>query len=213
MTLTDKQISYENNCRQMLVGQIIRAVIYGEVKYFIDEDGNDINPEPSYKTKYSDVDTLDYSIYFKTDNKTICVFWDNTFISYGLQSKQLDLIEETNDYEQKWDVSTDVKWLGFIGQKIVDLKIDWKKTGYSELDGSNKIYMTYPQAFEIETKNGRAIIISASEFNRDEENEIHPLMDNLLVTTNVDLARQLKLISNQKSALRSIFKRLRFGSQ
>ncbi len=40
MTLTDKHITYENDCRQMFVGQTIRAVIYGEVKYFADEDGN-----------------------------------------------------------------------------------------------------------------------------------------------------------------------------
>ena len=85
----------------MFVGQTIRAVVYGELKYFSDEEGNNINPEPYYNTKYPDIDTLDYSIYFKTDGKTICVFWDNTFISYGLQSKQLDFTENTNDHEQK----------------------------------------------------------------------------------------------------------------
>lgn len=74
MTLTDKHITYENDCRQIFVGQVIRAVIYGELKYYADEDGNNINPEPYYKTKYPDIDTLDHSIYFKTDNKTIYVF-------------------------------------------------------------------------------------------------------------------------------------------
>jgi hypothetical protein len=100
----------------------------------------------------------------------------------------------TNDFEQKWDVSTDIKWLDFIGQKIVAFKIIWEETWTSNLDGSNKVYTTYPQTFEIKTENGRTIILSASEFKRDEENEIYPLMDNLLVTTNIDLARQLKLI-------------------
>lgn len=109
MTLTDKHITFEKDCRQIFVGQTIRAVIYEELKSFADEGGNDINPEPYYKTKYSDIDTLDHSIYFKTDNKTINVFWDNTFICYGLQSKQLHLTETTNDFEQKWDVSTDIK--------------------------------------------------------------------------------------------------------
>jgi hypothetical protein len=194
MKLTDKHITYEKDCRQMFVGQTIRAVIYGELKYFADEDGNNINPEPYYKTKYSDIDTLDHSIYFKTDNKTVYVFWDNTFICYGLQSKLLDLTEKTNDFEQKWYVSTDIKWLDFIGQIIVDFKIIWEKTWTSNLDGSNKVYTTYPQAFEIKTENGKTIILSASEFKRDEENEIYPLMDNLLVTTNIHLARQLKLI-------------------
>ena len=178
----------------MFVGQIIRAVIYGELKYFADEEGNNINPEPYYKTKYPDIDTLDHSIYFKTDGKTIYVFWDNTFISYGLQSEQIDLTVTTNDYEQKWDVSSDNKWVGFIGQKIVDFKIIWEETWTSNLDSTNKLYTTHPQTFEIKATNGKTIILSASEFKHDEETEIYPLMDNLLVTTNIDIARQLKLI-------------------
>lgn len=194
MTLTDKHITYENDCRQMFVGQTIRAVIYGELKYFTDKEGNNINPEPYYKTKYSDIDTLDHSIYFKTDSKTIYVFWDNTFFSYGLQSNQLDLTETTNDFEQKWDVSTDIKWLDLIGQNIIDFKIIWEQVWTSNLDGSNKVSAIYPQTFEIKTENGQTIILSAAEFKRDEENEIYPLSDNLLATTNVDLARQLKLI-------------------
>lgn len=194
MTRTDKHITFENECQQIFVGQTIRAVIYGEIKHFTDENENNINPEPYFKTKYSDIDTLDYSIYFKTDNKTIYVFWDNTFICYGLQSKQIDLTETTNNFEQKWNVSTDIKWLDFIGQKIVGFKIIWEETWTSNLDGSNKVYTTYPQTFEIKTENGKTIILSASEFKDDEENKIYPLMDNLLVTTNIDLARQLKLI-------------------
>lgn len=194
MTLTDKHINYENDCRQIFIRQTIRAVIYGELKYFADEDGNNINPKPCYKTKYPDIDTLAHSIYFKTDNKTIYVFWDNTFISYGLQSKQLDLTEATNDYEQKWDVSTDIKWLELIGLKITGFKIIWKETWTSNLDDSNKVRTIYQQTFEIKTENGKTIILSAAEFKSDEENEIYTLMDNLLVTTNIDLARQLKLI-------------------
>lgn len=194
MEITDKHITYENECRQMFVGQAIRAVIYGELKYYADEDGNNISPEPCYKTKYSDIDTLDHSIYFKTNNKTVCVFWDNTFISYGLQSTQLDLTETTNDFEQKWDVSTDIKWLDLIEQNIVDFKIIWEETWTSNLDGSSKVYTIYPQTFEIITENGKTIILSASGFKHDGENEIYPLMDNLLVTTNIDLARLLKII-------------------
>jgi hypothetical protein len=180
----------------MFVGQIIRAVIYGEVKYYADEDGNNINPEPYYKTKYLDIDTLDHSIYFKTDNKTIYVFWDNTFICYGLLSKQLDLTETTNDFEQKWDVSTDIKWLDLIGQKIVDFKIIWKETWTSNLDGSNKVYTTYPQTFEIKTENGKSIFITASEI-KDGNDEYYSQMDNLLVTTNIDLLKKLEKIEQK----------------
>jgi len=196
MTLTDKHITYENDCRQMFVGQTIRAVIYGELKYFADKDGININPEPYYKTKYSDIDSLDHSIYFKTDNKTIYVFWDNTFISYGLQSTQIDLTETTNDFEQKWDVSTDNKWLDFIGQKIIDFKIIWEETWTSNLDGSNKVYTTYPQTFEITTENGKLIFITASEL-KDSDDEYYSQMDNLLVTTNLDLLKKLENIEKK----------------
>jgi hypothetical protein len=195
MTLTDKHIAYENNCQLMFIGQIIRSVIYGESKYFLGENGDNTNPMPYYETKYIDVDTLDHSVYFKTDNKTIYVFWDNTFICYGLQSKLLELTEKTNDYEQKWDVSIKKNWDGVIGQKIVDFKIIWEETWTSNLDGSNKVYTIYPQTFEIKTQNGRAIIISASELKGEEEDKIYTLMDNLLVTTNTDLARKLRIIN------------------
>ncbi len=68
MTLTNKHINYENDCRQMFVGQTIRSVIYGELKYFADENGNNINPLPYYKSKYADIDTLDHSVCFATLN-------------------------------------------------------------------------------------------------------------------------------------------------
>lgn len=197
MTLTDKNITYENDCRQIFVGQTIRSVIYGEVKYFADENGNNINPEPYYKTNYPDIDTLDHSIYFKTDDKTIYIFWDNTFIYYGLLSKKNDLTDNTNDYEQKWDVSSDSKWQPFIGQKIVDFKILWEETWTSNLDGTNKVYTRYPQTFEIVAENGKSIFVTASEL-KDSEDEYYSQMDNLLVTTNYELLQRLENIEQKQ---------------
>ncbi len=195
MKLTDKHIDFGDTCRQMFIGQVIRKVIYGEVKYFSDEEGKKINPEPYYKTKYSDIDTLDHSVYFKTDSQTIYVHWDNTFASYGLSSRQIELTESTNDYEQKWDVSNETKWTQILGHRITDFKINWKEIWTSNLDGSNKVASTYPQAFLFTLDNEKKVVISAAEFKRDNEDEIYELMDNLLVTTNMELARQLKLIS------------------
>lgn len=191
MTLTDQHINFENDCRKMFVGQRIRAVIYGELKYFADDEGNNINPEPYYKTKYSDIDTLDHSIYFKTDGKTVYVFWDNTFTCYGLLSKQLDLTETTNSYEQKWDVSSETKWQHFIGQKIVDFKTLWEVTWTSNVYGLNKNYTAYPQTFEIIVENGKSIFITAAEL-KDEDDEYYSRMDNLLVTSNYDLLKELE---------------------
>jgi hypothetical protein len=198
MTITDKHIAYENDCRQIFIGQTIHAIIYGELKYTADEDGKNPNPEPHYKTKYPELDSLDHSIYFKTEKNTIYVFWDNTFICYGLQSKQLDFTERTNDYEQKWDVSADNKWLDFIGKKIIDFKIIWEETWTSDLDGSNKVYITYPQTFEIKVENGKSIFITASEL-KDGEDEYYSLMDNLLVTTNLDLLKRFDAIEQRQA--------------
>ena len=193
MVLTDKHTVYESDCHKMFVGQTILGVIYGEIKYYF-EDNENLDPEPLYSTKYPDIDTLDHSIYFKTNNKTIYVFWDSTFFSYGLLSKEIDLTETTNNYEQKWDVSNQEKWINLIGKKIIDFTIIWEDVYTSNMDGSNKKYFTYPQAFQLKMENGILIILSASEFKTPEENKIYGMSDNLLVTTNFDLAKKLNMI-------------------
>lgn len=194
MTLEEKHITYENECRQMFVGQKIRDVIYGELKYFQDEHGNNINPEPLYETKYSEIDTLDHSIYFKTDNKTIYIYWDSTFFNFGLKSDLIDFTEKTNNFEQKWNVSNDIKWKEIIGQLIIDFKIIWEKVYTLKLDGTNDYYTIYPQTFEFKTENDNIIILSAAELKDDNQNIAYHMSDNLLVTTNIDMALKLRII-------------------
>lgn len=195
MTLTDEHVAYENDCRKMFIGETICGVIYGEINYCNFDDVNIIvSQKPSYMTKYPDIDTLDYSIYFKTNNKTVYVFWDSTFFSYGLLSKEIDFDETTNVYEQKWDVSTDEKWIKVIGNKIVDFKMIWEEVSTSNMDGSNKKYFAYPQTFILSIENGITIILSASEFKESKQDKIYGMSDNLLVTTNFDLAKELKMI-------------------
>lgn len=184
--LTGEQVIYQDNCYSMFVGQMICSVVYGELQYFLDKEGTSIDFQPYYKTKYSDVDTIDYSIYFKTESKTIHVFWDNTFFCYGLLSRLIEMTEKTNNYEQKWEVSNDEKWLSVIGQKITNFKILWDT--WTDI---NKIQRNNPQTFILELQNGIKILLSACEL---QENESKPASDNLLVTTNIELAKQLKII-------------------
>ncbi len=193
MDLTEQHINFELDARIMFIGQTIRGVVYGELEY-IDEEGNNVDPEPYFKTKYPDLDTLDYSVYFKTDFKTIYVTWDNAFVSYGLSSKYKDLNDNSGTYVQKWDVSNEPKWRDLVGQKIVDFNVYWSEIWTSNPDGNYKISIPYPQSFIITTEGKNKIIISAAELKQEEENEVFGLMDNLLVTTNAELARQLKLI-------------------
>lgn len=74
MILSNKHIVYENECRKIFIGETIRGVIYGEIKFYFDENTEDVFAQPSYRTKYPDIDTLDHSIYFKTDKLTIYIF-------------------------------------------------------------------------------------------------------------------------------------------
>lgn len=183
MHLTDVHIAYESNCRNHFVGQKICGIIYAEIKSFADV------PEPGYNTHYPDLDTLDHSFYIQTEQQTIYIFWDNSFVSYGLQSKQIDPVETTNQYEQKWNVSVDPKWVNLIGQTIHSIEIVWY-----ELQSSDSNHYFYPQTFEIKTDSGATIILSAAELDISEENKVFLFTDNLLVTTNRDLAKQLKLV-------------------
>ncbi|HEX8015665.1 MAG TPA: hypothetical protein VF465_10575 [Flavobacterium sp.] len=194
MILSNKHIIYENECRKIFIGETIRGVIYGEIKFYFDENTEDVFTQPSYRTKYTDIDTLDHSIYFKTDNLTIYIFWDDTFFSYGLLAKQIDLTEQTNVHEQKSDVSNDEKWINIVGQRIIDFKIIWEEVYTSNIGGTNKTYFIYPQTFTLLTENGITIILSASEFKGFEKNKTYGMSDNLLVTTNIVLAKDLKII-------------------
>lgn len=194
MNLTEKHIDYENTCRKMLVGKTISGVIYGEVKYTEDINGNSFKTKPNYKTKFPDIDTLDFSIYLLTEEKTVYFFWDNTFFSYGINSKEIDFTNKTNEYEQQWDVTLNDNWRAFIGCQIVDFEIFWDNVCISDLDGTNKECFIYPQTFSIRLDNGYSIIISAAEFDHSKKDILFKLQDNLLVTTNIDLAIQLDII-------------------
>lgn len=175
---TKKQ--FEEECKKILLGNTIRGIEYGELKCNYDESGNVIEPEPMYFTMYPEVDTLDYSLYIRTDNGFIMITWDNTFVSYGLTMSVLQNNDTITDYEQKWDVTNDEKWGYLIGDCINDFKIQW--------------YGKCPQTFLITTQKPHQIIISASSLDQN-TNEVSVLDNNLLVSTNLKLAEDIGLIT------------------
>ncbi|QSW89081.1 hypothetical protein J0383_22955 [Flavobacterium endoglycinae] len=182
MILSEKHIDFENYNRTIFLRETIEGIIYGEIK-FVFEEGN--AEEPTYSTKYPEIDTLDYSIYFKTQNKTIYVFWDSKFYCYGLRAKEIDLEETPNDYEQKWDVSNTEMWINLLGKKIVDFNIVWEEVPPKTI---------YPQAFILKLEDESSIILSASEFKDVHQEKAYGMSDNLLVSTNLELGKELKLI-------------------
>lgn len=199
MTLTKKHIAFYDKCRLIFIGKIIRGVSYIELQYFTPEGNINIKPQPFYKTKHPDTDSVDLSIHFRTDDLTIHVFWDDTFTCYGLSTKEVNPSTETNHYVQEWNVSSENKWKEIIGQKIIDFNILWGEILSGEdfssgTDQSNKEFVVYPQAFKIKTEYGATIILAAAEFADAETEKINSPMDNILITTNADLAKRLKLI-------------------
>ena len=72
---------FESKCQQ-LIGWRLQKVQYAEIDYYQD------NPRPCYKTAYSDIDTVDFSVsLFASDDNEFEIFWDNEFYSYGIGVK------------------------------------------------------------------------------------------------------------------------------
>lgn len=194
MLKTEKQIAYENRCRQLLVGQIIRKVIYGEVNYFLDDKENTGHSEPFYHTNDPEIDTVDYGVYLETDHRSVYLFWDQTFSAYGINAKEVELIKDTNIHEQKWDVSSGTIWKDTIGQRIADIQVIWQEIEVSNLNEGSNSRVKYPQTFKVKIENDRFIYMSAAELTDEERFKTWKMADNLLITNDLKLAKQLGII-------------------
>jgi hypothetical protein len=209
--LPEKHHAFEAATREVFIGQTIRGVIYGEVS-FENEKGDDQLPEPFYKTYYPDIDSLDHSIYFKTDDKTIYVNWDWTFYCFGLAAQLVDFTETTNDYEQKWDVTDQPKWQEVIGDVITDFEIVWEIIWGTEgpskpmseiVKDKSWVYghcqwtcVFCPMSFIIHTKRNKKILFGAAKFLDSDKFRPFPFCDNLLVTLHIDLAKLIGLLDD-----------------
>lgn len=69
MKLSQDHIDFESNLIRM-VGQKLLSVEYLEINY------KEENPQPSYKTRFNEIDTVDFSIIFRTDKDKIEFYWD-----------------------------------------------------------------------------------------------------------------------------------------
>ena len=187
MTHSEIHNNFESKCRQ-IIGCTVKKVQYAEIDYYPD------NPEPCYKSKYSEIDTVDFSVsLFTSDNGKIEAFWDDEFYSYGVGIK----INEKSVFNdnRKWDVSIDPMWQKCIGQQIIDLNIYWDETWIETHQTGIRNYYTYPLALGFVFTNKNKVIISAGEFNSTNYETAYTGMDNLLVTANEKLALTTKMIS------------------
>ena len=186
MTLTSAHIDFENFCRQ-LVDLTITKVEYSEIDY------EPTNSKPYYLTQFQDLHSIDFSIYFHTDqNKLIEIYWDGKFYQFGIGIK----INEQSDFSGfiKWDVSETDLWKKFIGATITDTKVSWETVTTEQKSGKTESFI-YPQDISFSFSIHKKIFISAAGFLNQGDNEVFGMLDNLTVTDNEDLARQVKMIA------------------
>lgn len=185
MTLTQEHLDFENLCRQ-IIGLTIIKVEYVEVAY------EPTNPKPFYSTPFKNLDSVDFSIFFHTDaGKLVEIYWDGKFFQYGIGVKinQPSILLGS----VKWDVSDSELWKKFIGKTIVDTLISWE-TVTTTTATWRKDKFTYPQDLKIAFSNGKHIFISAAGFLNQGDDVVYGMHDNLMVTDDEELARQVKMI-------------------
>ena len=186
MNLSQEHIDFENKI-QRVVGLTLLKVEYLEINYEPE------HPKPYYKSQFSEIDSIDFSIIFQTDKDKIEFYWDGQFYQYGIGVRFNEKPETTTG--QKWDVSTDALWEKFIEQRIANVKLTWKEVSTHEEKTGKSDKFIYPQDLRIDFSNGKSIFMSAAGFLNENDKEVLGLMDNLTVTDNESLARKVKMIN------------------
>ena len=187
MTLTQEHLDFEKFSRQ-LIGLKVLKVEYSEIVY------EQANPKPYYPTQFANLDTVDFSIFLHCDNEILVeIYWDVQFFQYGIGIK----INEPSDFSGniKWNGSDNELWKIFIdaifiviggcGVSVSCRVVIWGKTEY----------YTYPQDIKLTFSNDKNIFISAAGFLNQNDKEVCGMLDNLTVTDNEELARQVKMIN------------------
>lgn len=187
MKLTQEHLDFEKFSRQ-LIGLTILKVEYSEIVY------EPTNPKPYYPTQFTNLDSVDFSIFLHTDkDKLVEIYWDGKFFQFGIGIK----INEPSDFSGniKWDVSVNDLWKKFIGTKIIGINITWETVTTTEEKTQKTESFIYPQDIKIKFSNDQNIFISAAGFLDQGDKEVYGMLDNLTVTDNEELARKVKMIN------------------
>ena len=187
MKLTQEHLDFEKLSRQ-LIGLTILKVEYSEINY------EQTNPKPYYPTQFTNLDSIDFSIFLHTDtDKLIEIYWDDKFYQFGIGIK----INEPSDFfgNIKWAVSGNDLWKQFIGTTISDIHITWETVSTREEKSDKTESFVYPQDLKISFSNDKKIFISAAGFLDQGDKEVYGMLDNLIVTDKEELARQVKMIN------------------
>lgn len=185
MNLSQEHIDFESKCRS-IIGQTLKEVEYLEIDYQQSET-------PFFKTKFSDIDSIDFSLVFHTDNGSLEFYWDGQFYQYGIGLK-INEPSVFSDYK-KWRMTDNLPWKKIIEHQIKSVDLTWEKVTTKEEKSSKTYIFIYPQNIRIDFDNNKSIFISAAGFLNEEDNEVYGMLDNLTVTDNEELARKVKMIN------------------
>lgn len=191
MKLSKEQINYQNKCRSMLVGKTVCSIIYGQANIRENEAAAHDDAEPDFRTDHLDIDSLDGFLYLKTEKKAYRFCWIVSYLDYGVQIDEIGLSKIANEDEDQWDVSSEDKWKPLVNQKITDIVIRWDKSWSTNLLSAKPFEIVFPHTYLLTIENGKNIAIIASIYD---DGDTKPFVDRLIITTNIPLAKELKLL-------------------
>jgi hypothetical protein len=121
MNLTQEHLDFEIFCRK-LIGLTIINIEYCEIDYE--------TKKTNYSTRFTNIDSIDFSIFLYTEKDKLEIYWDDQFFHYGIGVK----INQPSNFSRtkKWNVSNSELWSKFMGQTISDIKIGWGTTTFNE---------------------------------------------------------------------------------
>ncbi len=172
-----------------IIGLTLTNVEYSEIK---NELGEPYESTPYYPSKYEDLHSVDYSVFINTkEEQKIEIYWDDQFFQFGIGIK----INEKSDFSNTaiLNVTTEKIWANTIGQKIIDIEINWNIVETIEQTNNETESFHYPQDVKIIFENNQKIIISASTYNQ-ERGDVYGFSDNILVTNNEETAQKINMI-------------------
>ncbi|MCG8575972.1 MAG: hypothetical protein MI810_13875 [Flavobacteriales bacterium] len=182
MELKTEHLRFENKLKE-LSGHVLMNVEYLEIDYQLEE--------PSYKTQYENIHSVDFSILITTNQGHVEFFWDDQFFQYGVGAR-INKPTVFSNYK-KWNINHDGLWSGLVGSTIETIQVDWETVKIFTENSVGTEYL-YPQSIRIDFENQNSIFISAAEFLSEKDKTVQGFCDNLTVTNSESIAREVKMI-------------------
>lgn len=183
--LSEEHLAFAERIRGLLVGATLQSVGYQGLEFPSDGTLSDALAKDC-ETVYSEIDRLDHSLILRTDRGSLYVTWDGTFYPYGLNVLTDD---PTTAYSATLEASTKPIWADLLGSPIDVVELEWDELTVTSLETSATKSYLIPIWMRFLVKN-TWVFVGAADLLRDDR-VATMFMDNLLVTTNTELAKDI----------------------